>query len=169
MSIIVDALEEGIIPVKVTHNDTKFNNVMIDKHTDEAICVIDLDTVMPSSALYDFGDAIRSGAATSAENETNLSKVEMSLEHYECFAKGFMETAGDSLNETEIEYLPVSAILMTLECGMRFLEDYLKGDVYFKTDLSKPHHNLDRARNQFKMVMDMEEKLQSMKAITLKY
>ena len=110
-----------------------------------------------------------SGAATSAENEIDLSKVEMSLEHYECFTKVFMETAGDSLNETEIEYLPLSAILMTLECGMSFLEDYLNGDVYFKVDLSKPKHNLDRARNQFKMVIDMEGKLESMKAITSKY
>jgi len=165
MSLIVDGIAEGIIPKKVTHNDTKFNNVIIDKKTDEAICVIDLDTVMPGSALYDFGDAIRSGAATAEEDETDLSKVGISLAHFECFAKGFLETAGNSLNAVEIEYLPFSAILMTLECGMRFLEDYLRGDVYFKIDPNRPQHNLDRARNQFKMVSDMESKLDLMKLI----
>jgi hypothetical protein len=169
MSIIVDGIEEGLIPLKVTHNDTKFNNVIIDKSTGEAICVIDLDTVMPGSALYDFGDAIRSGAATAEEDEIDLSKVAISLPHFECFAKGFLETAGNSLNKVELDYLPLSAILMTLECGMRFLEDYLKGDVYFKIAPNKPEHNLDRARNQFKMVRDMEDKLDLMKEIIKNY
>jgi thiamine kinase-like enzyme len=169
MTIIVDGIEEGQIPLKVTHNDTKFNNVIIDKSTGEAICVIDLDTVMPGSALYDFGDAIRSGAATAEEDEMDLSIVAMSLPHFECFTKGFLETAGNSLNKVELEYLPLSAILMTLECGMRFLEDYLKGDVYFKIDPNKPEHNLDRARNQFKMVEDMEDKLDLMKEIVMNY
>lgn len=167
MKIVVDALADGSIPVRVTHNDTKFNNVMIDDATGEAICVIDLDTVMPGSALYDFGDAIRSSTNTAEEDEVDLTKVSMDLGLFEQFTKGFLEAAGKSLTPLEIEYLPFSARLMTLECGMRFLTDHIDGDNYFK--VHRPGHNLDRARNQFKLVADMEAKESEMKVIVKKY
>ncbi len=162
--IVVDLIEKGEIPVRVTHNDTKLNNVMFDGETKMPICVVDLDTVMPGSALYDFGDAIRFGASTAAEDEKDLSKVSMDLHLYEIYVKGYLSEAGKSLNSTEIEYLPFSAILLTLECGMRFLTDYIDGDIYFGTKY--PEHNLDRCRTQFKLVADMEAKLDEMKKIT---
>ncbi len=162
--IVVDLIEKGEIPVRVTHNDTKLNNIMFDSETKMPVCVVDLDTVMPGSALYDFGDAIRFGASTAAEDEKDLSKVSMDLHLYETYVKGYLSEAGKSLNKTEIEYLPFSAILLTLECGMRFLTDYIDGDVYFGT--SYPEHNLDRCRTQFKLVADMESKLDEMKRIT---
>ncbi len=162
--VVVDLIEKGEIPVRVTHNDTKLNNIMFDKDTNEAICVVDLDTVMPGSALYDFGDAIRFGASTAAEDEKDLSKVTMDLNLYEQYVKGYLSTAGKSLNEKEVEYLPFSAKLLTLECGMRFLADYLDGDVYFGT--AYPEHNLDRCRTQFKLVADMEAKYDEMIRIT---
>lgn len=162
--IIVDLIEKGEIPVRVTHNDTKLNNIMFDKDTNEAVCVVDLDTVMPGSALYDFGDAIRFGASTAAEDEKDLSRVSMDLHLYETYVKGYLSTAGKSLNAKEIEYLPFSAKLLTLECGMRFLTDYLDGDVYF--GIAYPEHNLDRCRTQFKLVEDMEKKYDEMVKIT---
>lgn len=163
MKIVVDAIAAGKLPLKVTHNDTKFNNVMIDDTTGEAICVIDLDTVMPGSILYDFGDAIRSSTNTAEEDEADLSKVSMSMTLFEQFTKGFLEMAGSSLTDLEVAYLPFSAKLMTLECGMRFLTDYINGDTYFK--IHRPAHNLDRARNQFKLVSDMEAKEAQMKDV----
>jgi len=165
-SIVVDAIERGEIPLRVTHNDTKLNNVLFDKVTDAGICVIDLDTVMPGSLLYDFGDAIRFGAATAAEDEKDLSKLECSLELFEAFTKGFLEELGESITDKELELLPFSAKLMTYECGIRFLTDYLNGDVYFK--IHRPEHNLDRARTQFKLVADMENKMEQMKEIVRK-
>ena len=162
--IIVDLIEKGEIPLRVTHNDTKLNNIMFDKETKCPICVVDLDTVMPGSALYDFGDAIRYGASTAAEDEKDLSKVSMDLGLYEQYIKGFLSTAGKSLAEKEIELLPFSAKLLTLECGMRFLADYIDGDVYF--GISYPEHNLDRCRTQFKLVADMEAKYDEMVRIT---
>lgn len=165
--VLVNMIEEGKIPVRVTHNDTKFNNVMIDEATDEAIAVIDLDTVMPGLALYDFGDSIRSGATTALEDETDLSKVNFDIELYENFAKGFISETKNALTPVEIEYLPFGAKLMTFECGMRFLMDHINGDVYFK--VHRENHNLDRARNQFKLVKDMEDNMDTMKEIALKY
>ena len=162
--IVVDLIEKGEIPVRVTHNDTKLNNIMFDSNTKNPICVVDLDTVMPGSALYDFGDAIRFGASTGAEDEKDLSKISIDLNLYEKYVNGFLSTAGKSLNKTEIEYLPFSAKLLTFECGMRFLTDYLDGDVYFGT--AYPEHNLDRCRTQFKLVADMEAKFEEMKKIT---
>jgi len=159
----VDLLEKGQLPLRVTHNDTKLNNVMIDNATGEGICVIDLDTVMPGLSLYDFGDSIRFGASTAPEDEKDLSKVWMDLNLYENYTKGFLEEAGDSLTRTELEYLAFSAKLMTYECGIRFLTDYLQGDTYFK--IQRPEHNLDRTRTQFKLVADMEKKLDEMKKI----
>ncbi len=154
--------DSGELPTRVTHNDTKLNNVMLDAATRRALCVIDLDTVMPGLAAYDFGDSIRFGAATAAEDEKDLAKMEMSLDAYETFARGFL-TACASLTDRERETLPWGAKLMTLECGVRFLTDYLEGDHYFS--IHRPEHNLDRARTQFKLVTDMEEKWDQMGAI----
>lgn len=166
-SIIVDGIAEGKIPLRVTHNDTKLNNVMVDCKTGKGICVIDLDTVMPGSLLYDFGDSIRFGTNPASEDEKDLSKVYCDLNLFEQYVKGFLSELGDSITKEEVELLPMSAKLMTLECGIRFLGDHLNGDVYFK--IHREDHNLDRARTQFKMVADMEEKMDEMKAIVAKY
>ena len=136
---------------------------LFDAATEEPLCVIDLDTVMPGYSVNDFGDSIRFGANTAAEDETDLSKVTLDLGLFELYAKGFIEGCGGSLTETEIELLPVGAMMMTLECGMRFLTDYLEGDTYFK--IHREGHNLDRARDQFALVADMEHKLPRMREI----
>ncbi len=162
-SVIVNMIERGEIPERITHNDTKLNNVMIDDISGEGICVIDLDTVMPGSVLYDFGDSVRIGASTAAEDETDLSKVEVDLQMFELLAKGYLESAGSFLTPNEIDYLAFSAKLMTFECGIRFLTDYLNGDVYFK--IHRPFHNLDRCRTQFKMVSEMEKYADKMESI----
>ena len=160
-------LQAGEIPLRVTHNDTKLTNVMLDENTRQPLCVIDLDTVMPGLAAHDYGDAIRFGASTAAEDEPDLSKVEMSMEMYEAFTEGFLSACGDRLTRKEIETLPLGAKLMTLECGVRFLTDYLNGDVYFAT--SRPEQNLDRARTQLKLVADMERKWDAMQAVVARY
>lgn len=165
--VICDALANGEIPLRVTHNDTKLNNIMIDNETGKGICVIDLDTVMPGSALYDYGDSIRFGASTGAEDEKNLELITCDMGLFEIYTKGYVEGCGGSLSEKEIRMLPMGARLMTLECGMRFLADYLQGDVYFK--IHRPEHNLDRARTQFKLVADMEKKWDEMAGIVEKY
>jgi hypothetical protein len=165
--VLVNLFEEGLLPLRVTHNDTKLNNVMIDNETGEGICVVDLDTVMPGLSLYDFGDSIRFGASTAAEDEKDLSKVHMDIHLFEQFTKGFLEEAGRSLTHLEIKYLPIAAKIMTLECGMRFLTDYLNGDTYFK--IHREGQNLDRCRTQFKLVSEMEEKMHSMKEIINNY
>lgn len=154
--------QSGALPLRVTHNDTKLNNVMLDAKTHRALCIIDLDTVMPGLAAYDFGDSIRFGASTAAEDEQDISKVELDLKLYEIYVRGFL-SACDSLTELEKETLPLGAKLMTLECGVRFLTDYLEGDRYFA--VSRPGHNLDRARTQFKLVYDMEKKWRQMQDI----
>lgn len=166
-SVLVDLLKIGQLPLRVTHNDTKFNNVMIDDKTGEGVCVIDLDTVMPGLSLYDFGDSIRSGTNPAAEDEKDLSKVWMNIELFECFTHGFLDYAKDLLTPVELKYLPFAAKIMTFECGMRFLTDYLNGDTYFK--VHREGHNLDRCRTQFKMVADIEDKLDLMKKIVDKY
>ena len=152
--VLMDALAEGKLPLRVTHNDTKLNNVLLDAVTREAVCVVDLDTVMPGLVAYDFGDSIRFGASTAAEDEQDLSKVSLSLPMYEAFTKGFLKEAGKTLTAEEIRLLPWGAKLMTLECGMRFLADHLNGDKYFR--IHRPGQNLDRARTQFALVQDME-------------
>ena len=157
------ARENGTLPLRVTHNDTKLNNILFDEKTEAPVCVIDLDTVMPGYSVNDFGDSIRFGANTAAEDETDLSKVSLDLGLFELYAKGFIEGCNGSLTDKEIELLPVGAMMMTLECGMRFLTDYLEGDTYFK--IHRENHNLDRARNQFALVADMERKLPEMKEI----
>ena len=155
VSAIVDALNNGEIPLRVTHNDTKINNILIDKATGKAICVIDLDTIMPGSLLYDFGDCIRSGCNTGEEDEKDLSKVDFSVTLYEAFCKGFLKGIGNKITQKEIDMLHLGAIIITLECGIRFLTDYLDGDEYFKTEY--PEHNLVRCRTQFKLVGIMEQ------------
>ena len=162
-STLENAHAAGKLPLRVTHNDTKLNNILFDEKTNAPVCVIDLDTVMPGYSVNDFGDSIRFGANTAAEDETDLSKVTLDLYLFEAYAKGFLVGCGGSLTKTELELLPIGAIMMTLECGMRFLTDYLEGDVYFK--IHRPCHNLDRARNQFALVADMERKLEKMNAI----
>ena len=154
--------ENGELPVRATHNDTKINNVLLDEHTRKAICVIDLDTVMPGLSAYDFGDAIRFGASTAAEDETDLTKVALDEELFRIFTRGFLK-ACPSLTEREKEVLPLGSFTMTLECGMRFLTDYLKGDKYFSIDY--PTHNLDRARAQLALARSMEEKERTMELI----
>ena len=154
--------EDGTLPLRVTHNDTKLNNVMLDAKTRRALCVIDLDTVMPGLAAYDFGDSIRFGASTAAEDERDLDRVRMDPELYRTFVRGFVPACG-GLTEAELDSLPWGARLMTLECGLRFLTDYLSGDVYFS--IAFPEHNLVRARNQFRLVEDMEEKWEDMRRI----
>ncbi len=167
VSRVTDAIAAGTVPLRVTHNDTKLNNVLFDTITHEAICVVDLDTVMPGSVLYDFGDALRFGASTGDEDEKDLDKILFDLSYFEAFTKAYLEELGSVLTPTERELLPFSALLLTLECGIRFLTDYLNGDVYFR--VHREEHNLDRARTQFKLVADMERKMPQMEAIAKKY
>lgn len=158
-------LLSGDLPLRVTHNDTKLNNVMLDAATRTPLCVIDLDTVMPGLAAYDFGDSIRFGAATAPEDEQDLSRVGTSLRLFRAYAGGFLSACGKRLTALEKETLPLGAVLMTLECGARFLADYLNGDTYFRT--AKPGQNLQRARTHIKMVQDMQTKLDGMRSIIL--
>lgn len=162
-----ERLASGELPLRVTHNDTKFNNILIDRASGEGICVIDLDTIMPGSSLYDFGDAIRSGAPTADEDERDLSKVHLDLGLFEAYTKGYLESAGEALTSAEIDALPWGAKIITLECGTRFLTDYIDGDAYFK--IYREGHNLDRARTQFALVRDIEAHWDEMKAIVEKY
>ncbi len=154
--------EEGSLPLRVTHNDTKLNNVLLDAKTRRALCVIDLDTVMPGLSAFDFGDSIRFGASTAAEDERDFDRVKVDLGLYELFVRGFVPACG-GLSAEELQSLPWGARLMTLECGLRFLTDYLNGDVYFS--VACPEHNLVRARNQFRLVSDMEAKWDRMRQI----
>lgn len=146
---------KGALPLRVTHNDTKINNVLFDADTKKALCVIDLDTVMPGLSVNDFGDAIRFGASTAAEDERDLSLVHFDLHLFETYTRGYLSTCGKSLTRTEIEMLPVGAKMMTLECGMRFLSDHIAGDTYFH--VSRSNQNLDRARTQFQLVREMDD------------
>ena len=166
-SVALQALRDGKLPLRVTHNDTKLNNILIDRETREGICVIDLDTTMPGLSINDFGDSIRFGANHSKADEKDLSKVNFDIELYEAYTRGFLEGAQGSLTEAELEYLPWGARLMTLECGIRFLTDYLDGDHYFR--IHYPTQNLDRCRTQFKLVKDMEEQFEAMAAVVRKY
>ena len=166
-SVALQALRDGKLPLRVTHNDTKLNNVLIDRDSGEGICVIDLDTVMPGLSINDFGDSIRFGANHSAEDERDLSKVNFDLSLYEVYTQGFLEGAGGALTPAELDYLPWGAKLMTLECGIRFLTDYLDGDHYFR--IHREGQNLDRCRTQFKLVADMEAQWAAMKAVVDKY
>ena len=165
--VALRALREGKLPLRVTHNDTKLNNILIDRDTHEGICIIDLDTTMPGLSINDFGDSVRFGANHCLEDEQDLTKVNFDISLYEVFTRGFLEGARGSLTSAELEYLPWGARLMTLECGIRFLTDYLDGDHYFH--VSHPRQNLDRARTQLKLVKDMEEQFDAMGAVVAKY
>lgn len=162
-SVLLDLVAEGKLPLRVTHNDTKLNNVLFDNETGEGICVVDLDTVMPGLSLYDFGDSIRFSANTATEDEKDVSKVSISLEYFKAYTLGYLSTAGESLTAEEINQLAFSSKLMTLECGMRFLGDFINGDVYFKTEY--PEHNLVRCHTQLALVADIEKKLPQMQEI----
>lgn len=161
--IMVDMLRDGQLPLRVTHNDTKLNNVMFDAVTRKPLCVIDLDTVMPGLAGNDFGDSIRFGASTAAEDERDLDKVHFSLPLFRAYSQGFLGACGKALTAQEIETLPLASRLMTLEVGLRFLTDYLKGDVYFSID--RENHNLDRCRTQFHLITEMEKKDADMRRV----
>ena len=160
---IVEAMARGEIPERVTHNDTKLNNVLLDNESQEGICVIDLDTVMPGSALYDFGDLVRTSTSPAAEDETDLSKVTMQLPMFAALVQGYLASAGGFLTPRERELLPFAGKLITFEIGLRFLTDWLEGDVYFK--IKRPRHNLDRLRTQFKLVESIEAQLPAMQAL----
>lgn len=163
----MDMRREGRLPLRVTHNDTKLNNIMIDDVTGEAICIIDLDTIMPGLSIFDFGDSIRFGANTADEDEPDSSLASLSLPLFETYTKGFLEGCQGSLTKEEREMLPMGAKLMTYECGMRFLTDFLQGDTYFR--ISRENHNLDRTRTQLALVADMEKKWAEMEAIAHRY
>ena len=162
-SIIVDKLASGEMPLKVTHNDTKLNNVLLDAKTGEPVSVIDLDTIMPGSICYDFGDSIRFGCNPCSEDEKDLSKVNFRFDLYKTYLDGFLTALGDRITQVEKDHLAMGAILMTIECGMRFLTDYLQGDTYFRTH--REGQNLDRCRTQLKLVSDMEKILDEMNAL----
>ncbi len=164
---LIEQLEEGTLPLRATHNDTKYNNILIDKDTGKPICVIDLDTIMPGLSVYDFGDAMRFAANFAAEDEKDLSKVGIDLALFEVFTDGFISAAGDILTENEIANMALGAITMTAECGSRFLADYLDGDKYFK--IAYPEHNLVRARCQIRLAEDMLAHYDEMCAIVNKY
>ena len=164
---VANVLTDMQLPLRVTHNDTKLNNVLIDDKTHQGICVIDLDTVMPGLAINDFGDSIRFGASTGAEDEKDLSLIQCDMHLFEVYTKGFIEGCDGKLTDEEIKALPLGAKVMTFECGMRFLTDYLQGDTYFK--IRYPEHNLDRCRTQLKLVDDMEKKWDTMNEIVSKH
>lgn len=166
-SVLINANKEGKLPLRVSHNDTKSNNVLLDVNTHKALCVIDLDTIMPGFSVTDFGDAIRFGASTADEDEKDLTKVKLDIEKFRIYAKGFIDGCGGQLPKEEIMLLPEGAMMITLECGMRFLTDFIDGDTYFKTAYAE--HNLVRCRTQFKLADEMEKHWDEMKAIVAQY
>lgn len=166
-TILLDMLSKGILPLRVTHNDAKISNIMLDKDTKEGICIVDLDTIMPGVVAYDFGDAIRSGATYATEDEKDLKKVCLELDLYEAFTKGFVEGAEGTFTKAEIESLKWGAKIITLEQGIRFLDDYLNGDEYYKIDY--PEQNLNRTRTQLKLVEEMESKWDKLHEISVRY
>ncbi len=161
--IAMQGLKDGSLPLRVTHNDTKLNNILMDDKTGEARAVIDLDTIMPGSMLFDFGDSIRFGASTAAEDEKDLSKVHFDINLFKAYAEGYCGAVKDSITKREAELLPYGAYLMTIECGMRFLTDYLSGDTYFATKYEG--HNLVRCRTQIQLAAEMEAQFDKMSAI----
>lgn len=166
-SYLINLQERGILPTRVTHNDTKYNNIMIDDITGKALCVIDLDTVMPGLSAYDYGDAIRFAASAAAEDETDLSKVHLDMKLFELFTSGFVSAVAGFLSDDELAALPWGARIITLELASRFLADHLNGDQYFK--IHRENHNLDRARSQLALVADMEKRFPEMQEICERY
>lgn len=163
---IAKALEDGVIPTRICHNDCNLNNILFDENTHLPVAIIDLDTVMPSSPLYDFGDSMRIGTNTAKDDEKDLSKVSCDLQFYEAYARGYLEACGDILTKEELELLPISSLIITVEDGIRFLTDHLNGDTYYRVDYEG--QNLDRARTQLKLLEDMEQKLPEIKKILQK-
>ena len=166
-SVLVDLLAQEKLPLRVTHNDTKFNNVMIDNETGKGICILDLDTVMPGLSLYDVGEIVRTGANLAAEDEMDIAKVCLDLDIYDVLTHGYLDAARDTLTATELDYLPYGPKMMAYENGIRFLTDHLSGDVYYK--IHRENHNLDRCRTQFRLVEDMENKFDQMARVVEKY
>ena len=160
VDVILQAMSKGRIPERITHNDTKFNNVMLDVLTGEAMCIVDLDTVMPGCALYDFGDMVRTTTSPTLEDEPDLSKVKMQMPMFRKLAEGYLSTAGQFLTKAEKAHIAFSGKLITFEIGIRFLTDYLSGDTYFR--IHRPAHNLDRCRTQFKLVESIERQEDAM-------
>ena len=165
MKIILRLGDEGKIPLRITHNDTKFNNILLDEN-DKALCVIDLDTVMPGYVHYDFGDAIRTAANNVSEDEDDLSKIKMDINLFKAYSEGYLSETGETLNDVEKEYLAFAPQLITYTIAVRFLTDFIDGDNYFK--IHHPLHNLQRAKAQLKLVMSMEEQYEDMKSIIRK-
>jgi Ser/Thr protein kinase RdoA (MazF antagonist) len=167
VDLLLNLQARGDIPERVTHNDTKLNNVMLDDETQAAVCVIDLDTVMPGLALYDFGDMVRSATNAAAEDERELGRVQARMDIFEALVEGYLDAGREFLNRAEIEHLALAGPLLTFEVGIRFLTDFLEGDVYFKT--RRPAHNLDRARNQFALARSMDAQRETMQAIVRRH
>jgi hypothetical protein len=160
VDVILSAMAKGRIPERITHNDTKFNNVMLDVLTGEAMCIVDLDTVMPGCALYDFGDMVRTTTSPTLEDEPDLTKVKMQMPMFKKLAQGYLSTAGQFLTKPEKAHIAFSGKLITFEIGIRFLTDFLSGDTYFR--IHRPAHNLDRCRTQFKLVESVERQEEAM-------
>ena len=163
--VIVNALNQGEIPLRVVHNDTKLNNIMIDNETKKALCAIDLDTVMPGSMLYDYGDAIRSCANTGAEDDRDINNVGLDKSKFTAFTAGYLSEIANCVTNEELRYMPVAPAVIAYELGLRFLTDYIEGDVYFKCDPARPEHNLERARAQFKLMKEFEKHENEMRNI----
>jgi hypothetical protein len=166
-ALLVDAQRQGRLPERITHNDTKCNNVLIDDATGAGLCVIDLDTVMPGLAVNDFGEAVRTGAATAAEDERDLARVGLRLDLFEAYARGYLDAVRDLLTPAEVDHLVLAVQMMTYENGLRFLTDHLAGDVYYK--IHRPGHNLDRCRTQWAMLREMECHAKEMEQIIRRY
>jgi thiamine kinase-like enzyme len=166
-NLITDAIEKNEIPIRVTHNDTKLNNILFDERTNDVRCIVDLDTVMPGSALYDYGDAIRFACNKANEDEKDISLIKLNQDYFEAFSKGFIEELKNQLTDKEYELLPFGAIIMTYEVGIRFLTDYLNHDIYFKTHYED--HNLVRAINQLTFSLELENHLDYMKDVIMKF
>jgi len=168
-NIITDKLANKEIPLRVTHNDTKLSNILFDKDTDKAVCLIDLDTVMPGALAYDFGEGLRTGITTAKEDEADLSKIKIDIDRFEAYTKGFLSEVKDTITKQELEMLPLGVWMMTYENAIRFLADYLNGDVYFSVDENIENHNLIRAKAQLELLRQMEEKEEEMKGVIKKY
>ena len=168
-SIITNMLEKKEIPLRVTHNDTKLSNILFDKDTNKAVCLIDLDTVMPGALCYDFGEGLRTGITTAKEDEEDLSKIKIDINRFERYSKGFLSEVKDAITREELKTLPLGVWMMTYENGVRFLADYLNGDVYFNVDKTKENHNLIRAKAQLEILRQLEEQEENMKGVIRKY
>lgn len=168
-NIITNKLQSKEIPLRVTHNDTKLSNILFDKDTDKAVCLIDLDTVMPGALVYDFGEGLRTGITTAKEDEQDVSKIYADIDRFEAFTKGFLSEVKDIITEEEIKLLPLGLWMMTYENAIRFLTDYLNGDVYFSVNKDIENHNLIRAKTQMELLKQIEEKEDEMKGVIKKY